>query len=105
MAGDLSSVRVRATVPMLDFVSKTAFDVTVDLTWTGTSSLGHQSSPVKVSFQGCHVNLKNNSGFRFAKASGTVSDGTTDFTPARPGWVRLPGQVGLRLISPHWEIM
>jgi hypothetical protein len=82
VAGNLTSATVHATVPMYDNVSDSTFEVTVDLTWTSTSSLGHQSSHVKTNFQGCHVNLKNNSAFRFAEASGTVSDGTTNFTPA-----------------------
>jgi hypothetical protein len=82
VAGNLDSATLHATVPMFDNVSGTAFDLTVDLTWTSTSSLGHQSSHIKVNFQGCHVNLKNNSAFRFAEASGTVSDGTTNFTPS-----------------------
>jgi hypothetical protein len=81
VAGNLDSATVLATVPMFDYVSNTAFNLTVDLTWTGTSSLGHQSSQYKQNFQGCHLNLKNNSAFRYAEASGTVSDGTTNFTP------------------------
>jgi len=80
VAGNLDSATLLATVPMFDYVSNTAFDLTVDLTWTGTSSLGHQSSQFKQNFQGCHLNLKNNSAFRYAEASGSVSDGTTNFT-------------------------
>jgi hypothetical protein len=81
VTGNLDSATVYAIVPVYDSVSESTFNVTVDLTWTSTSSLGHQSSHIKVNFQGCHVNLKNNSAFRFAEASGTVSDGTTNFTP------------------------
>jgi hypothetical protein len=82
VAGNLETATVVATVPMFDYVSNTAFDLTVDLTWTGTSPLGHQSTQYKVNFEGCHTNLKNNSAFRYAEASGTVSDGTTNFTPS-----------------------
>jgi len=82
VAGNLTSATVHAIVPVYDNVSETTFNVTVDLTWTSTSSLGHQSSHYKVNFQGCHVNLKNNSAFRFAEASGSVSDGTMNFTPS-----------------------
>jgi len=82
VAGNLDTATVVATVPMFDYVSSTAFDLTVDLTWTGTSSLGHQSEQYKVNFEGCHTNLKNNSAFRYAEASGTASDGTTNFTPS-----------------------
>jgi hypothetical protein len=82
VAGNLETATVVATVPMFDSVSNTAFELTVDLTWTGTSPLGHQSSQSRVNFQGCHTNLKNTSAFRYAEASGTVSDGTTNFTPS-----------------------
>ena len=82
VAGNLDSVSLLATVPMFDNVTNTAFNLMVDLTWTGTSSIGHQNSQYKVKFQGCHYNLKNNSAFRYAEASGTVSDGTTNFTPS-----------------------
>jgi hypothetical protein len=81
VAGNLDSVTLVATVPMYDYLNNIAFDFMVDLTWTGTSSLGHQNSQYKVNFQGCHYNLKNNSAFRYAVASGSVSDGTTNFTP------------------------
>lgn len=82
VAGNLDSATLLATVPMFNYVSNTAFDLTVDLTWTATSLLGHQSSQFKQNFQGCHLNLKNNSAFRYAEASGTVSDGTKNFTPS-----------------------
>jgi hypothetical protein len=82
VAGNLDTATVVATVPMFDYASNTAFDLTVDLTWTGTSPLGHQSTQSKVNFAGCHTNLKNNSAFRYAEAFGTVSDGTTNFTPS-----------------------
>lgn len=82
VAGNLDSATVIATAPMFDYVSNTAFTLAVDLTWTGASSRGQQNSQYKLNFQGCHINLKNNSGFRFAEASGTVSDGTTNFTPS-----------------------
>ena len=82
VAGNLDTATVVATVPMFDYVSNTAFDLTLDLTWTGTSPLGHQSTQYKVNFEGCHTHLKNTSSFRYAEASGTVSDGTTNFTPS-----------------------
>ena len=81
VTGNLDSATLHATVPVYNNAAETAFDVTVDLTWTSTSSLGHQNSQYKVNFQGCHYNLKNNSAFRYAEASGTVSDGTINFTP------------------------
>jgi len=81
VAGDLNTAMLTATVPMFDNVSNTAFDLTVDLTWTGTTARRHQSDRFIFNSQGCHISLKNDSSYREAVASGTVSDGTTNFTP------------------------
>src|SRR5918994_2025224 len=40
VAGNLTSATVHAIVPVYDNVSESTFNVTVDLTWTSTSSLG-----------------------------------------------------------------
>lgn len=81
-SGNLDSATLRTTVPMYDYVTDSTFDVWVDLTWTGTgeihSSRDHyndQPSP------GCHVNRILVEEYRSASASGTISDGTTNFTP------------------------
>jgi hypothetical protein len=81
IAGNLDSATLHATVSVFDEVSATFFDVTVDLTWTGTSSVDHQNTHFNYGFEDCHFLLRSNSAFRFAEASGTVTDGTTNFTP------------------------
>ena len=95
--GDLDSATLTAIVPMFDNVTGTAFDFTVNLSWTGTSARDHQSSHYKVNFQGCHVNLKNDSSFRYAEAAGTITDGTTNFTP-------LPSSQGTIFLAKGGEI-
>lgn len=78
----LESAKLNATVNVFDYVSGTSFDVSLDLTWTGTSSLGHQMSHFQYQFAGCHQNLHTNGTFRFAQAIGAVSAGTTEFAPS-----------------------
>ena len=81
IAGTLNSATLQTTVSVFDEVSNTSFNVTVDLTWTGTSSVEHQTTHFNDRFEDCHFVIRSNSAFRFAEASGTVTDGTENFTP------------------------
>ena len=83
--GNLSSADLNATVTLFDYVSGTYFDVFVDLTWTGTGEIHRQSSNSHFSSPGCKVHSRFNGSFRPAVATGTVSDGSTNFTP-EPSW-------------------
>jgi hypothetical protein len=78
----VDSATLNATVNVLDFVSGTSFDVYVDMTWTSTGPLGRLNSHSHQSFSGCKTNVHSNSVFRPVQASGIVSDGVTNFTPA-----------------------
>jgi hypothetical protein len=81
ITGNLNASTLHATVSVFDEVSGTSFDVTVDLTWTGTSSVYRQNFHSNSRLGDCHSVLRSNGAFRFAEASGTVTDGTTNFTP------------------------
>jgi hypothetical protein len=79
---NLGSASLSATVTLTDTLSGSSFEVTiVDLQWTATSSRGQQNSHSIFRFLGCHINTHVNAAFRLAEAEGTISDGTTDFTP------------------------
>jgi hypothetical protein len=81
VAGNLENARLAAaTVHMFDYASGTPFDISVDLTWKAISPLGHQNSHYSYNFQGCHIDSRYEGTFRFSQASGTVSDGSTNFT-------------------------
>ena len=77
----LTSATLTATVNVYDFVNDSFFDVFVDLAWTGTGPLGRQNGNFHFHSPGCNFNSHSNSTFRSAEASGTVSDGATNFTP------------------------
>jgi len=81
VARKLTSATLNATVNVFDFVSGTSFDVFVDVTWTGTGPLGRQNGNFHFHSPGCNFNSHFNSTFRSAEASGSVSDGATNFTP------------------------
>jgi len=53
----------------------------VNLSWTATSAIDHQVSNTKVRVPGFRLNAHFNADMRNGQASGTVSDGSTNFTP------------------------
>lgn len=63
--GNLKSVTLTATVPMVDIYNNLSFDGGINLTWTGTGDI--------------LVNGKEK--YRESPASGTVSNGMINFTP------------------------
>lgn len=78
----LNSATLNATVEVYNFVSDTWVDFFVNLTWTGIGPLSRESSHFHFHSPGCNINSRFKGTSRFAEASGSVSDGTTNFTPA-----------------------
>jgi hypothetical protein len=78
----LDSAALNATVSMYDYVSGNSFDVWVNLDWTGVSSIGHRTNQSQYKFERCHQKYQDNSAFRFAQVSGSISDGVTEFAGA-----------------------
>lgn len=79
--GSLSSATLHATVNVFDYVSSTSFDVFVDLAWSGHGSVNREKRHSQFSSPGCKVNSRFNLTFRPAVATGSVSDGFTNYTP------------------------
>jgi len=80
---NLSSATVSAAVPLTDSVSGTSFTVGLNVAWTANSPLMHEHPTTTVTHTPNITSIfHSNSSFRNADASGTVSDGTTNFTPA-----------------------
>jgi len=73
------------TVHGFEEVSQTQVELSVDLTWTaggpGTRAKIHNH----YEFPGCHINEKFTQLTRTGVASGTITDGATNFTP-EPSW-------------------
>lgn len=77
----LTSATLNATIPVFDFISGTEFNVSVDLVWTGIGELSRGTFHSHFKSPGCIINERFNGSFRSGEASGTVSDGVTNFTP------------------------
>lgn len=82
IAKDLDSAVLNAKANVFDEVSGSSFDVTLAMTWRGTSSLGSQTAHYQYSFGGCKSNTHNDGAFRYAEAAGSITMGQTNLTPA-----------------------
>ena len=78
----LLSASLSATISVTDFVSSSTFNVAVSVAWTSTSAIAHEISSFHFHTKAFTENGHFNADFRDANASGTVSDGTTNFTPS-----------------------
>ena len=80
--GKLGSATLQTTVQLTDFERNLTFDVRVDLKWTGVGEINEYHDHQNYSpSPGCQINSQIWEQYRSASVSGTVSDGTTNFTP------------------------
>jgi hypothetical protein len=92
VSNQLDRASLDLTIPVTDLDTGAVSDVSVDVTWTGTSAIyrNHENTN-DVYARDCHVLNRWKGSGRDASASGTVWDGTTDFTPAASQY----GEIGL----------
>lgn len=80
--GNLDSLTLVTTVHVTDDIRNLAFDVSINLQWTGEGDITTYQQHYNYSpSPGCHVNLLIKESYRSAIVSGTVSDGVTNYTP------------------------
>ena len=79
--GSLSSATLSAPVTLFDYVTGAWIDVHVDLSWEGHGRVNREKRHSQFDSPGCKVNSRFNLTFRPAVATGSVSDGVTNFTP------------------------
>ena len=80
-SGNLDSATLKTTVQLFDYTGNLT-SVSIDLTWIGTGEITKSQDHYTYSpSPGCHINFLLQEESRSASASGTVSDGTTNFTP------------------------
>jgi hypothetical protein len=82
VSNKLDSASLSATIPVFDYVSGSTFNVSVSTTWTATGPLAREIGSMHFQTKNFIENFHFNDTFRDASASGTVSDGTTNFTPS-----------------------
>ena len=78
----LLTASLSATISVFDTVSNSMFNVSVSMAWTSTSAITHENQTLHRHSKAFTENAHANADFRDANASGTVSDGTTNFTPS-----------------------
>jgi hypothetical protein len=81
VAKKLGSAMLSTTVSLYDWISDTYFDVYVDLTWSATGSPVKEKSQYRSDAPGCKYHSRFQGTFRGAEANGTVTDGSTNYTP------------------------
>ena len=81
LAGDLSSATLTASLATVNEVTNTPLNLDVTMTWAGTGSTTRQATPSHFSAPGLLVNGIVVGFNRDATATGTITDGTTNFTP------------------------
>lgn len=77
----LNWATLSAVVPAFESVSQTFTDMYIDLAWTAVGPRTHQNHHEHFKSPGCHVMFRSSGVFRSAEASGSVSDGVTNYTP------------------------
>jgi hypothetical protein len=82
VSGGLASASLSATISVIEFVSGNTFPVSVSVTWTATGPFSRIVGTEHLQFGNLIETFHRNDTFRDASASGTVSDGTTNFTPS-----------------------
>jgi len=79
---EFTAATLTATIEWSDFESGTSFPVHISMRWTGFGdTFSDDERYRREDPPGVWVNFHLNGTFRQATASGTVSDGTTNFTP------------------------
>lgn len=68
-------------VNVFDSVSQSDLDIFIDLAWTGFGPTSRQTNHSHFNSHGCKMKFRSNGLFRSAEASGSVSDGSTNYTP------------------------
>jgi hypothetical protein len=74
-------VTLSAVVPVFEGVSQTFMDMHVELAWTAVGPRTHQNHHEHFKSPGCHMMFRSNGVFRSAEASGSISNGITNYAP------------------------
>jgi len=77
----LQGATLNTTITMFDTLTGNTFDLSVDLSWLGVGPSSRQHSSFHFGDKVCRIISRFKGTFRGAEASGTVSDGVTNFTP------------------------
>lgn len=79
----LEQATLNTTMTVTDFAAdpQASFDVFINLTWTATGPLSRQNNNSNFNNHGCNIHNRFHGTSRTAEASGSVSNGTMNYTP------------------------
>jgi hypothetical protein len=77
----LNRATLSAIVPVFEGVSQTFLELDVDLAWTAVGPRTNQNHHEHFKSPGCHMMFRSSGVFRSAEASGSISDGATNYAP------------------------
>jgi hypothetical protein len=77
----LNWATLNALVNVFDTVSGSDLNMFIDLAWAGFGPTTRQTDHFHSNSPGCKMKFRSNGLFRSAEASGTVSDGSTNYAP------------------------
>jgi hypothetical protein len=81
ISSKLDSATLNTTVTMVDTLTGDTFDLSVDLSWVGIGPTRRQDSSFRFGDKVCRIMGSFKLTIRNAIATGTVTDGVTNFTP------------------------
>jgi len=99
----LDTATLKTTITVYDWVSDSYFDIDVDLTWTATGDAGRSMVIEHDAQAGLIFQQKMTGTGRIADAAGTVSDGTTNFSPepTQEGYIQNVSTGSVTIFKPN----
>jgi hypothetical protein len=79
---DLTSATLRGKFELFDFASETQFTVSLNLSWSGVGDTFDVKNHDHITMPNLKIDSHGKGTIRTATASGTVTNGTTNFTPS-----------------------
>ena len=77
--GGLNTATLSTTVDLINTDTQEITPLSIHLTWTAMSPIRSETNHFRYSFAGTHINRKADQAFRYARVTGTLSDGITNY--------------------------
>ena len=80
VTGNPGKASLKTTIQVYDWVSASSFTVFVDLTWGNPGTISRDTNHLLVHTPDFTLNVHSMEAFRYAGATGVISDGATNYT-------------------------
>jgi hypothetical protein len=92
VSSTLSTASLTTSIEVFDYISRTSFQVDIDLDWSGVGSTSREKGRFSFKTPGFRISERFDRTSRNATATGTVSDGCPNYTPGTSQFARLSDQ-------------